>query len=381
MAKSNRNARGSGSIYQKNGYYVAQVMDGYKENGRPRYRQAQRKSHADAVKALNQLLAKVTSGVVFQDGRSCTLSGWLDTWLRDYIEPNKEPKTHDFYLLNVNKRIKPILGRMELRRVTPADVTKMLLRIEEEGGSKSTVDATRRTLRAALSVAVKSGLCNDNPVSKTFAPKVRHKPKVYFDGEQAQALLSALQGSPIENLVRFTLATGVRVGEATGLTWGCIDLDKQLCMVENQLQRVDGDLILKPLKTEKSRRVMPLVGHSLEAIQDEKARQAIEEHVNPMSLVFLNPFGRPFDPKYVDLRLKEALKTAKLPVTGMHSLRHSAATFMLMAGLNMHQVSRFLGHSQLSITSDLYGHTLDSAMRESAKSLQQAYQRAEEEDH
>lgn len=348
-------------------------MDGYKENGQPRYRQAQRKRHADAVIALNGLLAKVTTGVAFQDGRGSTLASWLYSWLDDHIRPNKEPKTYDFYKLNVQKRIEPVLGRLELRKVKPADVTKMFRKIEEGGCSKSTVDATRRTLRAAFSIAVKNGLCNDNPVSKTFAPTVRHKPKVFFDSGQAQDLLKALEGSPIESIVRFTLATGLRIGEATGLTWSCVNLDQKQCKVENQLQRVGGELRLKPLKTEKSRRMMPLVGHSLQAVQDEKARQTLEAQENPIGLVFLNPYGRPFDPKYVDVKLKEALKEAKLPITGMHSLRHSAATFMLMAGLNMHQVSRFLGHSQIALTSNLYGHTLDEAMRKSAESLQRAY--------
>ncbi len=61
------------------------------------------------------------------------------------------------------------------------------------------------------------------------------------------------------------------------------------------------------------------------------------------------------------------------PMTGMHSLRHSAATFMLMAGLNLHQVSRYLGHSQIALTSNLYGHVLDQSMREAAEVLQSKY--------
>jgi len=373
MARETRKAKGTGSIYQKNGYYVAQVMDGYNEKGRPKYRQAQRKSHADAVKALNEMLAKVTTGVAIPDGKAPRLGDWLDTWLNDHVKPNKEPKTFDFYKLNVEKRIRPKLGRVELRKIKSADVTKMFRILETEGASKSTVSATRRTLRAAFTVAVKNGLCAANPVTNAIAPTVRTKPKVFFDAEQAQALLTALKGSPVENLVRFTLATGVRIGEATGLTWPHVDLSRKECRIEQQMQRVGGELVLKPLKTDKSRRTMPMVGHSLQAVQDEKARQTLEAWHNPNSVVFLNPFGRPFDPKYVDVKLKEALAKAKLPVTGMHSLRHSAATFMLMAGLNMHQVSRYLGHSQIALTSNLYGHVLDDSMREAADTLQRAY--------
>ena len=173
--------------------------------------------------------------------------------------------------------------------------------------------------------------------------------------------------------MKFTLATGMRIGEATGLTWDGVDLKQKSVLVKTQLQRMGSKMVLKPLKTEKSLRTMPLVGHSLEAVRVERNRQEDAEFENELDLVFLNPWGRPFDPKYVNDRLHEALESAGLPRAGMHSLRHSAATFMLMAGMNLHQVSRYLGHSQIALTSNLYGHVLDGAMRDAAERLQGAY--------
>lgn len=373
MAKDNRKARGTGSIYQKNGAYVAQVQDGFRENGKPKYRQAQRKTHAEAVKALNELMAKVTTGITIPDGKAPNLAAWLDTWLEDHVKPNLEPKSYDFYKLNVEKRIKPNLGRFDLRKVKPADVNSMFRKIEAEGASKSTIAATKRTLRAAFGVAVKMELCASNPVTNSMTIKVRTKPKVYFDREDIQKLTDVLVGSPIQNLVVFTMATGLRVGEATGLTWDCIDFTREIFRVENQLQRVDKELILKPLKTDRSRREMALFGDSLTAVQAEQQRHAKRGYNNPLNLVFLNPFGRPFDQKYVDEKLKEVLEKAGLPATGMHSLRHSAATFLLMKGFNLHQVSVYLGHSQIALTSNLYGHVLSDGQKDAAKALQEAY--------
>lgn len=373
MAKDSRKARGTGSIYQKNAAYVAQVQDGFRENGKPKYRQAQRKTHAEAVKALNELMAKVTTGIAIPDGKAPNLAAWLDTWLEDHVKPNLEPKSYDFYKLNVEKRIKPNLGRFDLRKVKPADVNSMFRKIEAEGASKSTIAATKRTLRAAFGVAVKMELCASNPVTNSMTIKVRTKPKVYFDREDVQKLTDALVGSPIQNLVVFTMATGLRVGEATGLTWDCIDFTREIFRVENQLQRVDKELILKPLKTDRSRREMALFGDSLTAVQTEQERHAKRGYDNPLNIVFLNPFGRPFDQKYVDEKLKEVLEKAGLPATGMHSLRHSAATFLLMKGFNLHQVSVYLGHSQIALTSNLYGHVLSEGQKDAAKALQEAY--------
>lgn len=85
------------------------------------------------------------------------------------------------------------------------------------------------------------------------------------------------------------------------------------------------------------------------------------------------PLGRPMDPGYIGKHLKLALARAGLPKCGMHALRHTAATFMLRAGLNLHKVSRYLGHSQIGLTSDLYGPVLAESMREAAETLQKAY--------
>ncbi|MFZ4508942.1 MAG: tyrosine-type recombinase/integrase [Fimbriimonas sp.] len=380
MARDGRREKGSGSIFKRGKKHIAQVQEGFTEEGRPKYRQVSCRTQADAVRALNELNALIATGRAIPDRRGYTVSAWLDAWLEDHVKVNRETKTYQFYRLMSESRIKPYLGRMELQRVSPTDVTRLFRAIEADGATPNTINAVRRTLRAAYGVAMKYGHAHDNPVSKTFAPKIRRTQKVYFDADQVQKLLKALVGSPIENLVKFTLATGMRVGEVTGLTWDIVDLKQKSVFVTSQLQRIGSELVLKPLKTEKSTRTMPLVGHSLEVIRAEQVRQEDEAYDNELNLVFLNPLGRPFDPKYVNDHLHQALESAGLPRTGMHSLRHSAATFMLMAGLNLHQVSRYLGHSQIALTSNLYGHVLDGAMRDAAKKLQLAYSEQKLED-
>ena len=373
MARRERRDKGTGSIFRRGESFVAQVLDGYKDDGLPRYRQVRCATREEAVRVLNEYNAKVEAGIPLPEGRSLRLGRWLDQWIADHVAPNREPRTAEYYRRYADLWIKPRLGHLELRRVRPTDVARMLREMEEAGATKGTLVAARRTLRAAFGVAMRNDLCGDNPVLRTAAPRLVRTKKVYFDGEQARALLAALEGSPIEGLVRFTLATGLRVGEACGVTWGNVDMARRTVLIEHQLQRIGGKMGLKTLKTDKSLRTLPLVGHSLEAVRSEKARQAVEGWDNPLRLVFLNHEGRPIDPKWVNERLHDALDKAGLPRTGMHSLRHSAATFMLMAGLNLHQVSRYLGHSQIGLTSNLYGHVLDGAMREAAERLQAGY--------
>lgn len=373
MARRERREKGSGSIFKRGDSYVAQVQDGFTASGKPKYKQVRCKNRTEAVRTLNELTSLLVQGKGIPSKNGYSVAGWIDAWLDEHIRPHRELKTYEFYKLMANKHVKPHVGRLDLQKVTPADVSRMFKSLEHDGASVNTIQAVRRTLRAAYGVAMKYGLAHDNPVSKTFAPKHQRSEPTHFTAEQIAKLLDALRDSPIENLVRFTLATGMRIGEATGVTWGAVDLARKTVLVKAQLQRADRALVLKPLKTHKSVRAIPLVGHSLDAVEQEGDRQRNGSEPNPLDLVFLNPWGRPFDPKYVNERLHEALEKAKLPRTGMHSLRHSAATFMLMAGLNLHQVSRYLGHSQIALTSNLYGHVLDEAMRDAAEKLQLSY--------
>lgn len=372
MARQRRE-KGAGSIYKRGNSYIAQVKYECPKTGAIKSKQKYCRTQGEAVTALKTLQASLLSGQTPTTGKNLTVEGWIRQWLEDHIKPNREIKTYQFYKLMAEKRVYPYLGRMELAKVTPTDVSRLFKQIEQDNATPNTIAAVRRTLRAAYGVAMKYGHVNDNPVSKTFATKVKREPKVYFDADQVKKLLEALKDSPIENLVKFTLATGMRIGEVTGINWDSVDLKEKSLLVQNQLQRINKELILKPLKTDKSIRTMPLVGHSLVAVLAEDSRREAVQDQNTLDLVFTNPWGRPFDPKYVNEHLHDILEKAELPKTGMHSLRHTAATFMLMAGLNLHQVSRYLGHSQIALTSNLYGHVLDGAMREAAEKLQSSY--------
>ena len=108
-------------------------------------------------------------------------------------------------------------------------------------------------------------------------------------------------------------------------------------------------------------------------IQAAQKWQEAHPFDNPLNLVFLNIEGRPFDPKYVNTHLKVALKAAKIGEASFHSLRHTAATFMLMSGIPLHTVGKWLGHAQIALTSNLYGHVLSAELEEAGLKLQAMY--------
>lgn len=86
-------------------------------------------------------------------------------------------------------------------------------------------------------------------------------------------------------------------------------------------------------------------------------------------LIFTTKSGKPVSPRNLIRHFKLALKAAGLPDIRIHDLRHSHASPLLAAGVNPKVVQERLGHSQISLTLDLYSHVIPSLQEEAAQRL------------
>ncbi|MBA3726604.1 MAG: site-specific integrase, partial [Armatimonadetes bacterium] len=180
---------------------------------------------------------------------------------------------------------------------------------------------------------------------------------------------------PLGPLFTFALFTGVRLGEATGLRWEDVDFENKTARIQVQLQRIDSKLVHKGLKSPTARRTCPLTEQAVDALREAKISQIVGGYENGMNLVFLNPEGWPLDPKYIDKKLKEVLANACLPVMSFHKLRHTAATLMVAGGIPIAQVQKLLGHSQISLTANLYAHADLEAKRRAMDVYEQLFRK------
>jgi len=390
MAKRGKNREpGTGSVFQRtrDKRWVAQVLLGYDERGRARYKLGVCRSQAAAISKLNEIMARVTTGQSITTDRQ-TVSTYLSSWLKTKAEAQLAPKTLAYYKLMVERHIIPSLGRTDLTKLSANQVQVFLnekARPTTYGDRTTivgpyTVRGIRAVLRAALADAWRLGLVSDNVALKVRTPKIIKSDPVYLDPEQAAQLCKAAQGHAIENLIRLTLGTGLRIGEATGVRWQDVEVESGILRVTVQLQRIAGKLVHKPLKSASSRRVLALVGLALEAIQAEKLRYDRlrstlgQDGFNPLGLVFLNDEGRPLDGKYVDKHLKKLCANAKIPEISFHKLRHTAATLMVAAGVPLALVKDQLGHSSITLTTGTYAHMVPSAQKQAAETLNGALQ-------
>lgn len=179
----------------------------------------------------------------------------------------------------------------------------------------------------------------------------------------------------------------MRISEAVGLTWDCIDFKRGTLRVYRQLQRrlaKDGGFTFAPLKNSKTR-IIQLSPYVIGILQKQHEQQVLdrfaagdswqgsqvsEEH--PTEFVFTDSFGNHLKQDTVRTDFKAVCEAIGTPETRVHDLRHTFAVNSLSAGDDFKTVSDSLGHATAAFTLDVYGHVSDE-MRQQHALRQQAF--------
>lgn len=309
---------------------------------------------------------------------SRTLGDWLGEWRTNALKASDRATSTKYLYAGLTKRhVDPVIGGLALKRIRPADVTALLLAMEEKGLAASTRRNCYAALRWALNDAVDNGLMAANPVLKVKRPRVTSVESLSLDPSQVSAFVAAAAGLRYETALRLILMTGLRRGEALALQWADIDLTRREARVTGSLVRQEGALTVSTPKTAGSRRTVSLSGPAVALLKAHKTAQA-EERLKAGNVwqdtgfVFVTEFGQPSDPRNLLRAVGIAAKKADLPGIGVHTLRHTYATTALLNSVPLHVVSRNLGHASISITADVYGHLTDQASQDAADAVSAA---------
>jgi integrase len=376
MAKSKgKRDSGSGTITKDGDGYRVKVFVGHDPaTGNRRYKSARAKTHAEAVEMLGKLQAKHPKGS-YNPAKLPTLSEYAHAWL-EKVKAFKTPATYRQYEWVLRTHVLPTLGGKRLDKITRPDVKALATALSKQkrkpktpGGapgptlSRRAVESAVAVLRTVMNDALQDGAISENPVRKIELPRAARKEAQWLGPADVPKLVAALEGNPARELIVFLLATGTRLGEATGLRWSDVDLENRAVKVCGQLQRVNGKLVrLDHTKTNQDRLlgIPPFFADELRGMAVNQDLLGIRD---PEGIVFLNAEGRRWDQKNVNNHLKAACRKAGLPELSAHKLRHSFASLALAETGDIHAVRKTLGHQQSRLTTDLYGHVTAETLR------------------
>ncbi len=376
-----RRDHGSGSIAKRTSgnWLVSVELPQDAITGRRRRRRfTVRGSKRDAQRALREALRERDHGGV-EPSRITTVE-WLIRWIERRARDGEiAPRTAINYRAIIAHHLAPALGTVLLQDLR----TEHVVAVKAAAGttlSPATVRTILGVLRQALREAAALELISRNPAEAVASPPPRAgatRERRALNEEEIAGLLAAAEGTVFDAPIRFALATGVRQGELLGATWESTDLETRSFVVRQTLAQLGGEFQMLPPKTRNARRTVALSAATVTMLRRHRAAQnALRLQLGRAwedgGLVFPSDTGAPWNRHnfYSGFRRVLVRSDVVAPETvNWHSLRHTAASLWLRAGVDVFTVSRRLGHGSASFTMDTYGHLLRGQQQAAAEAL------------
>jgi integrase len=380
-----KNANGEGSIWKRTRdgkvirYEGAITFIG--DDGKTKRHTVYGRTRADVRDKLKQARDRLDTGAPVRDATR-TVGDWLAHWRATSLAvSDRSLSTRTLYATLCRKHLEPApFGAVPLDKLRPSDIEALVLAMRSKTKlatadaepvralSDSTIRQTYTILRAGLDGAVRDGLLARNPATLVKRPGIERREAKHLDDADVTAVLRAAEASRYHPVLVLIAATGLRKGEALALRWDRVDLDAGIVKVAATIARIDHKLVISEPKTDRSRRTVPLPAAVVAMLRKHRTEQKAERlragnQWTDSGLVFTTEFGGPVDPRNFLRVIESAARAARAEGVGVHTLRHSAAVGWLESGVHIKAVADLLGHSSISITGDVYGHTSDDTAR------------------
>jgi|SRR5690625_729525 len=317
-----------------------------------------------------------------------TLADWFPKHLA-IVSINATEGTLDDYQKVAARSFLPRLGELPLDMITRQDVIDFIAWYKQQPNQR-TVDARKKAQRegrplpelkylkpksvriahgllsSTLQTAVEGGHLDRNPAKGVPVPKDdTEEEKEIFSRDEWGLFYEAMQDY-YKPLVAFMLVTGCRIGEATAVQVRDLNVATNTVSVIRAWKKGKGrSRVLGSPKSRRSRRFVKLPDWAVEIFKQAAAGKKRDD------MLFPSPTGKRIDSSNFGSRQwSRALEKAGIDKhLTPHSLRHTYASWLLMAGVPPQTVQHILGHESLQTTSEVYGHLLLDAQDQAVEAL------------
>lgn len=346
----------------------------------------------EELREKEQEIARDKSDGIRTDASNVTLNDVYDLWTK--LKKGLKDNTFQNYKYMYEQFVYDDFGKKKVTTLKRSDVRRFYNLLADEKHLKvASIDNVHTVLHQVLDIAVEDNYLRTNPSDNALKElKQTHN----FDGERRRALtveeqrifMDFLEHSEQYNhwkpVFTVMIEAGLRVGEVTGLRWEDIDLDEGFIDINHTLVYYNHDkggcyFGVNTPKTAAGRRVIPMTPSVKAAFVAERCRQMeegirCEAHVDGFTdFIFVNRYGmcqnqgtlnkalrrimRDCNEELLDQLNQKKIKQKDLvllPKFSCHSLRHTCATRLCEAGINMKVIQDFLGHADISTTMNIY---------------------------
>lgn len=362
---------GHGSVYKRGNKWRGQINI----NGR-------RLSHtADKKKDVLDWIASVRSDAAFgftPPDTDYTIKEWMEIYFEKWYKARVTENTYDNTYSLIKNHLYPVLGNVKLKDLDAAMIqnaypkmfsNKLGKKYKQCNYSDGTIKIFTSAFKGALTCAQNEGLIRKNPHYSVVVPKNNEAKQVdaYTAEEQRKIVEYTRDSDRIDRVFYLLIATGMRVGECISLTWNDINLDEGWIIINKTAINRRGHMIIQNHpKTEQSVRKIYLAENTTEFLKRLACRTFSSTKEEPNDLVLYNENGNIYHTSALRSRWIKVCAELNIPYKGMHALRHSFATRALEKHIEVHTVSKMLGHKSVATTMDIYQSVFSEQKRKAA---------------
>ncbi|MDE7431824.1 MAG: site-specific integrase [Lachnospiraceae bacterium] len=329
-------------------------------------RKKEKQIEKERINGIDHCAQKITLNQLFQTNMELKAAG-----LRE--------GTKALYESMWNYNVKDSLGRQKICDIKQVHVKKFYSDCVAKGLKRNTIKTLHNLIYSTLELGVESDYILKNPARNTTKDlKADATEKTPLTSDQMTNVIDFCKKDTVYSVyvpfLKIAFATGLRVGEITGLQWSDVDLKKRTVDVNHQLTyRNIGDgcrFYITETKTEAGRRIIPLTQEACSAFTEIRkqnmlvGKRCTAEIDGYNDFVFINAQGNPYAANAIDKILYNIEKAYNkehseepIPHLSAHVLRHTACTIFASRGMDVKALQNILGHTDASITMNIYNHS------------------------
>ena len=297
---------------------------------------------AELNAAADKVMSEDKNGLAVGD--HTTVSQWASIWMQTY-KSDFRVATINAYRNAYNVHINPVIGHMELRDVKSVHVMTVMKGVADS--SESLQRKVLLTMRQLFQTARQNKLIIFDP-TEGIKTTPHHKPakKKYLTPEEVAILMQSVTEPCARVFCGLCLYCGLRKEEALGLKWtdikgGQLTVNRSKTFIGNDPDPVDE------LETKGSHRTVPI---------PEPLRQILLDTPHISQYVVTGASGEDMTrSSFGWMWNKHVMRTVSFEVRP-HMLRHTYATSLYRAGVDLRTAQKLLGHSSIQMTADIYTH-------------------------
>ena len=380
----------TGSLQIKNDIYYV-VLNLKDENGKRKQKWVNtnlsvRGNKKKAERFLRETISEYENNHI-SDNKNVKFTDYIARWLENH-KSQVDIITWQGYNSTVQKHILPYFKKLklDLQELSPSHIQKYYYdkfkngRRDGKGGlSARSVKLHSIVINMVLKDAAEKNLIAYNPATRA---KVPTQEKVFkgnfYTVEQANKLLEVCNGELVQPIYYLTLNYGLRRSEVMGLKWSAVDFNNNMLSIKHTV--VQNDTIVRKDKTKNhsSKRSYPLMDDIKEILlglksEQEKNRELFGNKYIENDYVFTKPDGTLIRPDFVSQKLRKLIKEHNLPYIRFHDMRHTCASILLSKGWTLKDIQEWLGHSDITITANIYTHIDITRKQELARNMSNTF--------